>query len=235
MTLTRLIGRGAVAALIAVVGALVVVSPAQAASTGTLVRQPAPAGQAYYSVALTVTYTNSAPTTYFRIEFDLPADTSVIPFNSLGFTRSGNHWVGQHSSPTPQTAGVRHSTGFAILGSQDPTNILLDGNPLPYTVLTDTQAPTTPGNVTGTRTTYPGAGPTAAVTLWWSPSTDNFAVTGYEVTVNGVVVTGQQRTFEGRLYQYVPGNTGATFTYAVRAYDAVRNYSAAGVFVLPPV
>ena len=111
----------------------------------------------------------------------------MIPFNSLGFTRTGNHWVGQHSSSSPQTAGVQHTTGFSILGSQNPTNVRLDGNPIPYTVLTDTQAPTTPSNVLATRATYPGVG--TGVTLWWTASTDNFAVTGYEVTVNGVVIS----------------------------------------------
>jgi hypothetical protein len=43
------------------------------------------------------------------------------------------------------------------------------------------------------------------------------------------------RTYDGRHYQYVPHNANASTTYAVRAYDAVGNYSASGTYVLPPM
>lgn len=230
MTLFRFARQGskvAVAALLAATATLFAVSPAYAA-TGTLVRQPAPAGQTYYSVQLTVVYTSSAPTTHFTVEFDLPADTSVIPFNSLGFARTGNHWTGQLNAASPQTAGVQFVTGFAVLGSQNPTNCVVDGNPCAYTVLTDTTAPTTPSNVVAVRTTFPGVG--TGVRLGWSASTDNFGVTGYEITVNG-----QPYATTTNLYYSVPHYPNATTTYAVRARDAVGNRSAYGTSVLPPL
>ncbi|MET7424280.1 hypothetical protein [Dactylosporangium sp. NPDC005555] len=230
MPSSRLTVRGAavaVTALLAAVASLFVTSPAYA-GTGTLVRQPSPAGSPTYGVKVTVLYTSNAPTTAFRLEFDLPEGSSVIPFGSLPFTRTGNHWVSQFAAASPQTAGVRFETGFAVLGTGDPTNCRLDGNPCTYTVLSDTEAPTVPGNVVATRATWPGVG--TGVTLRWSASTDNFGVTGYEVTVNG-----QPYTTTTQLYQTVPHFANAATTYAVRARDSVGNVSAYASFVLPPM
>jgi hypothetical protein len=230
MTLTRPAARVATAtltALLAVVAALFVAPPAFAA-TGSLVRQPAPAGQTYYTVKLTVVPTTSAPTTHFRLEFDLPEGNSVIPFGGLPFARTGNHWVADYSAPSPQTAGVQLVTGFSVLGSQDPTNCLVDGNPCTYVVLSDTEPPTPPSGVTATRFTYPGVG--TGVVLRWSASTDNFGVTAYEITVNG-----QPYTTTTNLYASVPHYATAATTYAVRARDAVGNRSAYGTVVLPPL
>ena len=229
MTASRFAARAAaltVTVLLAAVASLVATSPAYA-GTGTLVRQPAPAGSLTYGVTVTVLYTTNAPTTSFRLEFDLPESTSITPFGTLPFTRTGNHWVSQYFAASPQTAGVRFQTAFGVFGPGDPTNCLLDGNPCSYTVLTDTDPPTVPGDVVATRGTWPGTG--TSVTLRWSASTDNFGVTAYEVTVNG-----QPYATTTKLYQYLPNFPDATATYAVRARDRVGNVSAYATVVLPP-
>lgn len=153
---------------------------------------------------------------------------SITPFGSLPFTQTGNHWVTQYFAASPQTAGVRFETGFAVLGTGDPTNCLLDGSPCTYTVLSDTQPPTVPGNVVATRATWPGVG--TGVTLRWSASTDNFGVTAYDVTVNG-----QPYISTTNLYQSVPHYATASATYAVRARDKVGNASAYATYLLPPL
>ena len=80
----------------------------------------------------------------------------------------------------------------------------------------DTQAPTTPGAITFSATT------TTGMTASWTASTDNTAVTGYEVYVNGVLnstVTTNTITLTG-----LTCNTA--YTLKVRAKDAANNFSA---------
>ncbi len=85
----------------------------------------------------------------------------------------------------------------------------------------DTQAPTTPANfaVTGVSAT--------SISLSWSPSTDNVAVTGYRVYRNGAeagTCTAPSFTDAG-----LAANT--TYGYAVRAYDAAANQSSASATI----
>ena len=82
----------------------------------------------------------------------------------------------------------------------------------------DTQAPTAPGNLAYTQ---PAAG---QIRLSWTASTDNFAVTGYDVYANGALrtsVAGSVLTFTDSQ----PDNT--TVAYYVKAKDAAGNVSAA--------
>jgi chitodextrinase len=82
----------------------------------------------------------------------------------------------------------------------------------------DTQAPTTPSNLT---TTAPGA---TQVNLSWGASTDNVGVTGYEIYRNGTLLTTKSGTSTTHSDTPVAGNT--TYTYQVRALDAAGNRSA---------
>ena len=80
----------------------------------------------------------------------------------------------------------------------------------------DSQAPTTPGLITfGTVTQN-------SIVVNWTASTDNIAVTGYEVWVNGVLsttVTGLTTTLSGLTCNTV-------YSIQIRAKDAAGNYSA---------
>lgn len=80
----------------------------------------------------------------------------------------------------------------------------------------DTQAPSVPGNLRSTGVT------SASVSLAWNPSTDNVAVTGYNLyrgTTLLTTVTGTTHTDTG-----LTANTA--YTYTVRAKDAAGNLSA---------
>ncbi|WP_433367110.1 CARDB domain-containing protein [Actinoplanes sp. CA-142083] len=82
----------------------------------------------------------------------------------------------------------------------------------------DTQAPTAPGNLAYTQ---PASG---QIRLAWSASTDNVAVTGYDVYANGVLRTS---VGSGVLTYTDSQPDTATVAYYVRAKDAAGNVSAA--------
>ncbi|MEV6967530.1 discoidin domain-containing protein [Hamadaea sp. NPDC051192] len=81
----------------------------------------------------------------------------------------------------------------------------------------DTQAPSTPANLTVTGKT------SSSVSLSWSASTDNVGVTAYQVRQGGAVVatvTGTTATVSGL-------NPATAYTFTVTAQDAAGNTSAA--------
>jgi chitinase len=79
----------------------------------------------------------------------------------------------------------------------------------------DTEAPTTPSNlvITGYSSTSVG--------LSWNASTDNVAVTGYEVYVDGVL----NQTVTGTSANILGLTSNTVYEFYVRAKDAVPNYS----------
>ncbi|WP_405968508.1 discoidin domain-containing protein [Streptomyces sp. NBC_00015] len=80
----------------------------------------------------------------------------------------------------------------------------------------DTQAPTAPANLAFTE---PAAG---QIRLTWNVSTDNTAVTGYEVYGNNTLLT----TVAGNVTTYTDNRPAtATVSYVVRAKDAAGNVS----------
>ncbi|MFB9247083.1 glycosyl hydrolase family 18 protein [Sphaerisporangium melleum] len=81
----------------------------------------------------------------------------------------------------------------------------------------DTTAPSTPGNLRSTGTT------SSSVSLAWNASTDNVAVTGYNVYRGSTLVT----TVTGTTYTDGGLAANTTYAYTVRARDAAGNLSAA--------
>jgi hypothetical protein len=90
---------------------------------------------------------------------------------------------------------------FAILAGATPT--------------ADRNAPTTPTNL---QATTPSG---TRVDLAWTPSTDDTGVDHYSVLRDGVWI-GNSAT---ATFADTTANPGATYVYAVRAYDAARNFS----------
>ncbi|MDC0709289.1 glycosyl hydrolase family 18 protein [Stigmatella sp. ncwal1] len=85
---------------------------------------------------------------------------------------------------------------------------------------TDTQAPTVPASLRSTGTT------SSSVSLAWNASTDNTAVTGYEVFTNGSASAAATTT--GATSATVSGlNANTTYSFTVKARDAAGNRSAA--------
>jgi len=85
---------------------------------------------------------------------------------------------------------------------------------------TDTQAPTVPASLRSTGTT------STSVSLAWNGSTDNVAVTGYEVFTNGG--TNAAATTSGATSVTVSGlSANTSYSFTVKARDAAGNRSAA--------
>ncbi|GLX01681.1 glycosyl hydrolase family 18 protein [Microtetraspora sp. NBRC 16547] len=82
---------------------------------------------------------------------------------------------------------------------------------------TDTTPPTTPGNLQVTGTT------TSTASLSWTASTDNVGVTGYNVYRGTTLVT----TVTGTSYTDTGLTAATSYTYTVKARDAVGNLSPA--------
>ncbi|MFI7468533.1 glycosyl hydrolase family 18 protein [Nonomuraea sp. NPDC049646] len=80
----------------------------------------------------------------------------------------------------------------------------------------DTTAPSVPGNLRSTGVTN------TSVALAWDASTDNVAVTGYEVYRGGTLVT----TVTGTTYNDTGLTASTAYSYTVRARDAAGNRSA---------
>jgi len=82
----------------------------------------------------------------------------------------------------------------------------------------DTTAPTVPGSFTASATSA------FAVQLGWAASTDDVAVTGYDVLRDGAVLLTLPASATGYIDSTVLASS--THTYAVRARDAAGNVSA---------
>ncbi|MGW2159159.1 glycosyl hydrolase family 18 protein [Nonomuraea sp. NPDC001699] len=80
----------------------------------------------------------------------------------------------------------------------------------------DTTAPSVPGNLRSTGVTN------NSVALAWNASTDNVAVTGYEIYRGGTLVT----TVTSTTYNDTGLTASTAYTYTVRARDAAGNRSA---------
>ncbi len=80
---------------------------------------------------------------------------------------------------------------------------------------TDTEAPTTPTNLSASNTTY------NSTDLLWDASTDNIGVTGYDVYQDGAFVT----NVLGAAYQATGLSSNTTYAFYVIARDAAGNSS----------
>ena len=112
-----------------------------------------------------------------------------------------------------QVVASNHSGSMSAVS--DPTAAVLASAPT-TTTTGDTQAPTAPASVTVATTTVNSVG------VSWPASTDNVAVTGYDVYKNGVAAgtpTVTSATLSGL-------TCGTSYTVGVDAYDAAGNHSA---------
>src|SRR2546430_31413 len=88
-------------------------------------------------------------------------------------------------------------------------------------VAPDTQAPSVPTGLTGTAVSA------TQINLTWNASTDNVAVTSYQVYLNDAMIANTPATS----FQHTGLTAGTTYNYRVSAADAVPNYSA---WTVPP-
>ncbi|MER7165690.1 cellulase family glycosylhydrolase [Micromonospora sp. NPDC000207] len=212
MSRLRTTAAGLVAAVLVLVGTLVAAPGAHAATAAFVKVQEWSGG---YEARFTVR--NDTPTTItsWRVEFDLPAGSTIGSHWEALLTSIGNrHTFTNRSWNATLTAGASTAFGFIVNGNGTPTNCTVNGGSCAGGA--DSLAPSVPGNLRATATT------SSSVSLAWNASTDNVGVTGYDVYRGGTLattVTGTTATVGG-----LSPATGYGFT--VRARDAAGNASA---------
>ncbi|ETT72516.1 alpha amylase, catalytic domain protein [Paenibacillus sp. FSL R7-277] len=151
------------------------------------------------------------------------SQTVTLPLRAESTLTAGTVLVNQlnpSDTVTVQAGGVTGKQITITLGANS-AKIYAKTQPV-----TDTQAPSVPGNVTATVQNASSA------LVSWSASTDNVGVTGYEIYRNGVKIgTSATTSFTDN------GLVGSTnYSYTVKAYDAAMNlsaFSAAALIVTP--
>lgn len=121
----------------------------------------------------------------------------------------------------PASAGVYATSSSRVYPTRtsSSTNYWVDVVLSAAQTGSDTVSPSTPSSLTATPES------SAKVNLNWTASTDNVGVAGYKVYRQGT----QINTSATNAYSDTGVATGATYSYAVSAYDAVGNSSALSV------
>jgi hypothetical protein len=201
------------------IGSLVVGPAAQAAPGVTATFAKTQDWGTGFEAKFTVANGGPSAITSWRIEFDLPAGTSLGSYWDALVTRTGDHYVATNREYNGSLAvGASASFGFVGAGSGAPLNCTVNGGPCTGGGGGgDTVAPSAPGSLRVTGTT------SNSVSLAWTASTDNVGVTAYDVyrgTSVATAVSGTTATVTGL-------NASTAYTFTVRARDAASNTSGA--------
>ncbi|HEY0497542.1 MAG TPA: cellulose binding domain-containing protein [Kutzneria sp.] len=169
-----------------------------------------------YQGQYTVTNQSNHAISGWKVEFDLPAGTTVSSSWDATETVGNNHYTFTNKSYNGAVAtGATTAFGFVASGSALPGNCLLNGATCAGVV--DTTPPSAPSNLRA------GTVTTSGVALSWSGSTDNIGVTGYDVyrgTTKALTIAGTTATVTGLA-------PSTQYTFTVRAHDLAGNQSAA--------
>jgi hypothetical protein len=200
----------AAAALIGCVAAVTFVPTPAHAATATFVKESQ--WSSGYVGKMTVLNDAASTITSWRVEFDLPASTTIPSYWGATLVRTGNRYSFTNL-PWNGTLAAAASThfGFVANGTGTPTNFAV--TPGPTSGRLDVEPPTTPTNV---RSVTSGT----TVTISWDPSTDDTGVVAYEFwSVSGRVTSTTGTTHS------MPIPPPAIMTYGIRAVDAAGNAS----------
>ncbi len=169
----------------------------------------------------------------------LPANRVRIAYNTKATkARQWNAAATQKSVAIQLVAGTKYyvealmkeSTGGDHLAvawakpgqSSSAPSEVIPGSSLSTQLVTDSEAPSAPSNVSADFITN------TSFVLKWNASTDNVAVTGYDVYRNGVKMN--SAALIGTSYSVTGLAANTTYNMTVRARDAVSNESTSAVF-----
>ncbi len=189
-------------------------SPAQAATAMFVQESTWSSG---YVGRMTVTNDGASAMPTWRVEFDLPAGTTIGHLWNATLTRTGSRYVITGAPWHPGLApGASTSFGWVAAGSGVPQGCLLNGAPCDgRPPARDVQPPSTPANLRG-------GGQGGTFTLTWEASTDDVGVTAYEVYTN----TGSAPFATVTTTSHsMPPPPPMVMTFGVRAIDAAGNRS----------
>jgi hypothetical protein len=160
----------------------------------------------------------SATVEDWKLEFNLPAGTTLINAWNGTATTSGNHVVITNASWNQSLApGASADVGFQTSYSgmfAPPQNCLLNGQSCAGGP-PDTKPPSAPTGLSATGETA------STIALKWNASTDNVGVAGYRVYSGSTLAVSTTTTTAT-----ASGLTPSTkYTFTVKAYDAAGNVS----------
>lgn len=187
---------------------------AQAATAVFLKESSWPTG---YLGRMTVTNDSGDRMAAWRVEFDLPAGTTLDYSWNAVVTRTGDHYVITGASWNASLdPGASTFFGWIASGPGVPQSCLLNGGSCAGSpTVRDAQPPSTP---TGLRSDAQGD----TFTLRWDASTDDTGVVGYEIytgTTSGPIATVTTTSHS------LPTPPPMVMTFGVRAVDAAGNRS----------
>lgn len=155
--------------------------------------------------------------TTFSLDVSWTASTDNVGVTSYDIYVDGN--IATSVSSTSATInGLDSNTTYTIrVSAKDlADNASAQSTPVNGTTLEDTQAPTVPTNITISNETD------TAFTITWTASTDNTAVTGYDIYLDGNL---EGSTTTATTYGVSGLTASTTYAVTIRAKDAVGNVS----------
>ncbi|MFI2666166.1 glycosyl hydrolase family 18 protein [Micromonospora carbonacea] len=164
-------------AVVAVTAAVVPVTSAFGAGSVTATFAKAQDWGTGHETRVTVTNGSAASVSTWRIEFDLPAGTTISSAWDADVTSSGNHWVAVKKSwAGPLAPGATFSWGYNGTGAyKAPLNCTINGAPCGGGTTPTTAPPTTAPPTTAPPTTAPPTTPPPTTT----PPSGSKKVVGY--------------------------------------------------------
>lgn len=200
------------AAVVVGLGAITVLPAPAHAATATFAKESQ--WSTGYIGKMTVRNDTTTAITSWRVEFDLPAGTTLGSYWNATMTRSGSRFVFTNTAWNGTIApGASTSFGWVAGGTGEPLGCTLNGAPCSGTSTgPDVTPPSAPTNARYT------AGSTT--TLSWDPSTDDRGVVEYQIFHRTTLVTTTTST------SVVIGTPPPMVTtFGVRAVDAAGNLS----------
>src|SRR6266508_1178158 len=152
--------------------AVVIGSTALAATTLTATFQVTRSWSTGYEGQYTIRNGGSTSVTGWRVELDLPSDTSVRKFWDSVMSRSGDHYVFTNKSYNATVpAGGSQTFGFNTIGLSQPSGCLVNGSPCDGGRPSPSASSSTGPSPTSSPTGSPTPGPTSSPTPSPSPTT----------------------------------------------------------------
>ncbi|GAA4447270.1 cellulose binding domain-containing protein [Phytohabitans houttuyneae] len=200
------------AAVVVGLGAITVLpAPAHAATAAFAKESQWSTG---YIGKMTVHNNTTTAITSWRVEFDLPAGTTLGSYWNAAMTRSGSRFVfTNHPWNGTIAAGASTSFGWVASGSGEPQGCTVNGSPC-------SGAPTTPDVTPPTAPTNARYTAGSTTTLSWDAATDDTGVVEYQVFHRTTQIATTTATSIS-----IPTPPPMVTTFGVRAVDAAGNLS----------
>jgi hypothetical protein len=200
------------AAVVVGLGAITVLPAPAHAATATFVKESQ--WSTGYIGKMTVRNDTTAATTSWRVEFELPAGTTLTSYWNARMTRDGSRFVFTNMAWNGTlAAGASTSFGWVASGGGEPQSCTVNGAPCSgQPPAADVTPPSTPANIRITGSSL--------LTITWDPSTDDTGVVGYQIFQRTTqIATTTTPSFT------TPVPPPMVTTWGIRAVDAAGNLS----------